>query len=353
MGVIFRNLDVMDADAGVGVPAGTRRFRTVTGGGAMTSSARSPSNGKASERERAAQRVRVLDAMAEVVAARGLRGASVAAVSRRASVSRATFGELFGGLEDCFLALLDRMLARVTALIDDAFERERDWSDAVLAALEATLMQLDSEPAAARACLLETLAFSAPERKSRAELFERLRLHLDGARGLLSLERQPPVVTAEATLVSVLGILRMRLIAEEAPPFVALLGQLAQLVVAPYFGPAAAVEAGWAGEKRARVLLCERADRPPARSVELPKLLRHASAHRSRACLRYLAERPGASNQAVAEGVGIAHAGQASALLARLDGAGLLVKSCGGPGRPNSWSLSEYGGEVARALMQC
>lgn len=81
-------------------------------------------------------------------------------------------------------------------------------------------------------------------------------------------------------------------------------------------------------------------------------MLRHASAHRMRECVRYLAENPEASNQAVAAGVGISHPGQISALLARLHDAGLLVKDCGGAGRPNAWRLSPYGEDVAQVLFR-
>ena len=37
-------------------------------------------------------------------------------------------------------------------------------------------------------------------------------------------------------------------------------------------------------------------------------------------------------------------------MLARLNEAGLLVKQCGGAGRPNSWSLSPRGEAIAEAL---
>ena len=37
-------------------------------------------------------------------------------------------------------------------------------------------------------------------------------------------------------------------------------------------------------------------------------------------------------------------------MLARLNAAGLLVKECGGAGRPNSWRLSPHGEAVAAVL---
>lgn len=259
--------------------------------------------------------------------------------------------EQFGDLDDCFLALLDWMLGRGTALAAEAFDRDSPWDDGVLAGLEALLVFLDSEPVCARACLLESMTGLSSGFQSRAQTLGRLGQLVDGAaRQQLSLERQPTATMPEAMTASVLGILRRRLLSGEVPPFVGLLGQLAEVVVAPYLGPAAAARVASRGHDRALALLKEHSLRPERAGVEVPSMLRHASAHRMRECVRYLAENPEASNQAVAAGIGISHSGQVSMLLARLYDAGLLVKECGGPGRPNAWCLSPYGAEVARAL---
>lgn len=285
------------------------------------------------------------------MAERGLRGASAAQVAKRAGVSRAALAQHFGDLDDCFLAMLDWMLGRGTALAAEAFDRESSWEDGVLAGLEALLTFLDSEPVCARAGLLESMTGISSGFQSRAQTLGRLGRLVDAAaRQQLSLERQPTATMPEAMIASVLGILRRRLLSGEVPPFVGLLGQLSEVIVAPYLGPAAASQAGNRGHDRAQVLLQEHALRPKSRGVEVPGMLRHASAHRMRECVRYLAENPEASNQAVGAGIGVSHSGQVSMLLARLFDAGLLVKKCGGAGRPNAWCLSSYGDEVAREL---
>lgn len=298
------------------------------------------------------QRARMLDAMAEVVAERGLRGASAAQVARRAGVSRTALAEQFGCLGDCFFALVDQMLERATVLIAEAFDREASWTDGVLAGLEALLDFLDSEPTWARACLLEAVAPPpSPAFQLRVQALDRLGLLIDReARKGLSLERQPTASMPEATITSVLGILRRRLLSGEVPPFVGLLGQLAEVVVAPYFGHSVAAQAASRGHDRALALLEQSSVSSVRGDVEVPSMLRHASAHRLRECVRYLAENPEASNQAVAAGIGISHTGQVSMLLGRLYNAGLLVKDSGGAGRPNAWRLSPYGIEVMRAL---
>lgn len=308
--------------------------------------------GWASEQAADSQRRRMLDATAAIVAARGLRGASVSAVVRRARVSRDAFGEHFHDLDHCFATLLEATLEDAATLAEQAFERQPCWRDGILAGLEALLTFLDANPVAARACLLAGLASPPPTLASSTRALDRLRTLVDQVRAQLSHERQPPAAMAEATVGSVLGILRRRLLTGEAPPFVSLLGELAEVVLAPYLGPSAAVEAASAGRDRARALLRDGIVAPAA-SFELPKMLRHARAHRLRSCLCYLAEHAEASNQAVATGIGVAHPGQASAMLARLHEAGLLVKQHGGAGRPNAWRLSARGAEVARALDRC
>lgn len=297
------------------------------------------------------QRARLLEAMAEVVAERGLRGASTAVVARRAGVSRATFSDQFDSPEDCFLALLDWMLERVAGLVATGIEREPIWSEGVLAGLEALLGFLDREPARARACLLEGMTVPPSRLFPRAQVLAQLGRLIDRrARRELSLERQPPKTMPEATIGSVLAVLRRRLLSGEAPPFVALLAPLAEVVVAPYFGPSAAALVAGRGRERAEALLAACSAGPAPGDVEVPGLLRHANARRMRACIRYLVANPDASNRAVAAGIGISHAGQVSVLLARLHGAGLLEKESGGAGRPNAWRLSAYGARVAEAL---
>jgi len=297
------------------------------------------------------QRSRLLEGMAEIVVERGLRGASNAEVARRAGVSRAAFSRNFDDLDDCFAALLEWMLARSGAAIVGAFQSEGCWDDAVLAGLEALLAFLDAESVCARACLLESMTALAAGFPSRADALGRLGTLVDAAaREQLSVERQPPETMTEATVASVLGILRRRVLNGGAPPFIALLGPLAEVVIAPYFGPSVAARAARRGRERACELLAEQSPAPSSQDVEVPEMLRHASSHRMRACLEYLDGTPHASNGAVAENIGISHSGQISMLLNRLYRGGLLLKECGGAGRPNAWRLSPYGAEVLAAL---
>jgi hypothetical protein len=85
-------------------------------------------------------------------------------------------------------------------------------------------------------------------------------------------------------------------------------------------------------------------------SAAIPGALRDPRAHRSRACVRYLACNPGASNSQIAKGIGVEGHAQISRLLTRLRALGLVEKHPGALGHPNAWLLSQRGQEVARAL---
>jgi AcrR family transcriptional regulator len=296
------------------------------------------------------QRARMLEAMAEIVADRGLRGTTIAAVTKQAYVSRVTFMEVFGCIEQAFVALVEQVTTRSADLIRDAFERQSSWRAGVLGGLEALLVFLDSEPSLARVCLIEALAGPSVALEHRAELLQPLAALVDEAREMLPADRQPPLVAAEATVASVAGILHARLVAYQAPPFTNLLGELAALVVSVYLGPDEAAEAARIGDERSRVIARERSAKPPYPRVPVPKQLHHARARRARACVLYVAEHPGASNQKIAAGIGISHLGQASTLLARLEQLEVLTKQAGGAGRANAWRLSLRGEEVVRSL---
>ena len=67
--------------------------------------------------------------------------------------------------------------------------------------------------------------------------------------------------------------------------------------------------------------------------------------YRTARVLTAIAERPGASNRAVADAAGISDEGQISRLLRRLEGRGWVENSGEGhtKGKPNAWSLTPAG----------
>jgi AcrR family transcriptional regulator len=254
------------------------------------------------------QRARILDAMVEVVGECGFADTSVGLVAARARVSRRTFYKLFDGLEDCFMAVMDRATQRAAAVVSRAFDGETDWRNGLRAALAAVLMLFEAEPLQAR------------------------------------------------LWAAMMGLIQSRLIAGEDRPLLELLGPLMGLVVAPFVDAGTRAREIERGEDMARRLLAERASsRPEQRSGapderlpegEIPAFLLNPRATRARLCVRYLATHSGSSNRQVAAGIGVADQGQISRLLGSLERGLLAAKKSHGPGRPNVWQLTPYGEEV-------
>jgi AcrR family transcriptional regulator len=304
------------------------------------------------------QSKRILDAVVTVVAERGLAGTSIGSVCARAKVSRRTFYECFGGLDDALVAVLDEALARATPLLGRALASQDSWQSAMRSALAAMLELFDAEPALARVCLVEALAAPPAVRAHRERILQAF-----SALVLSRIESEvshPSPLAAEAAYASVIGIVNARLIGSEPRPLIELLGPLMGIIVGPFMDEAEVAREIELGNELARKIQARRArslslppDGPgPERSTaEVPALLRNSKAKRGRLCLVYLAEQGrrglSPSNREIAAAAGIAHKGQISKLLARLEGAGMISKISHGTGRANAWKLTPYGQEIA------
>jgi AcrR family transcriptional regulator len=331
----------------------------VTGAGGPSSSWR---------KDRSTRRDRILQAIAEVVAERSYRGASVGLVVERARVSRRTFYELLpGGLDDGLIAVMDMALARIGVLVSPRLEEDA-WQDGVRSALAALLAFFDSEPALARVCIVETLGAGPVVVEHREGVVRAFRA-LIMARIEREIAQVPPLV-AESVMASVMGIIYARLVDRENEPLIELLGPLMGTVVAPF----SAGEQMIAEEERRGNELAQKIRdgdlswpepaQPTARDAgpgagagagaALPAALANPTARRLRECVMYLAEQGARglspSNREIATAIGVSHKSQISKLLSQLEEEGLAVKRSAGPGGPNQWRLTPQGEELARVL---
>jgi hypothetical protein len=242
-------------------------------------------------------------------------------------------------------------MERVTNSISEAFERAGSWHEGVVAGLAELLWTFDAEPLLAKVCLVESLAGGPIVLARREHELRALRPLIDAGREYASVRKASHALSAEATIASVAGILHTRFITGEAPPFIQLLWPLSRIVLATHLTERS--KQMRAAERLAQTLVKRPPDRPQVAlpvADPLPASLFKPQAFRARQCLLFLADHPGASNQQVAAGIGLAHHGQMSTLLARLQREALLVKQAGGAGRPNSWSLTAGGEQVSHAL---
>jgi AcrR family transcriptional regulator len=125
----------------------------------------------------ASQRGRMIEAMAETVAAKGYAATTVADVVARAGVSRKTFYEHFEDKEDCFLASYDTgadaLLGAVAERVAAGEPAGDDWRARLRAGVRAYLEALAAEPAFARTFLVEVRVAGPRAQARRADVHAR------------------------------------------------------------------------------------------------------------------------------------------------------------------------------------
>ncbi len=297
------------------------------------------------------QRARIIDAMVLVIHERGYVGASVSAVSEQANISRRTFYEAFDSLEDCLLAFMAEATRHVAALISRAFAREDSWVDGVRAALASLLTFFDSEPVLARVMLVEVGAAGTSALKHREHHIATLTTLIEDRWGAAQDLGVHPLANP-GVMAAVLGALHTHLVTGRAEPLTTLLGPLMGIATAPYLDQPRTAREITRGHAMARELIARRPKQQPQppSDIEIPNLLRNPRAHRARACLHYITQHPHASNRQVAQAIGITKDNHISTLLTCLHHAGLLTKQPRPPGKPNKWTPTTYGQQVAAAL---
>ncbi|MBF6396829.1 TetR/AcrR family transcriptional regulator [Nocardia cyriacigeorgica] len=126
----------------------------------------------------ASQRERILQAMGEAMVDNGYVGTSVAAILKKAGVSRETFYEQFRSKEDCFEAayertvgqLLDRIAETDAAAADPGDRAHVDPIERMRRLFGTYLQHLADDPASARLFLVEVYAVGAKAVARRIEL---------------------------------------------------------------------------------------------------------------------------------------------------------------------------------------
>ena len=133
-------------------------------------------HGLSREQVETSQRLRLVQAMAEVMAEKGYAGTSVADILRRARVSRETFYELFSSKEDCFMSAFEAAYGHILDSVAPAVAAE-GGAAAPEPAIERFsrifghyLDALVADPVAARVFLIEVYAAGPSAVRRRLEL---------------------------------------------------------------------------------------------------------------------------------------------------------------------------------------
>jgi AcrR family transcriptional regulator len=293
----------------------------------------------------AMQRGRMLTAMMEVCAERGVAGATVAHVVGRSGVSRRTFYEAFEDREDCFLAAFDQAVEQAAGRVLDVYDAEDRWSHRIRVGLVALLSFLEDEPAAGRLLVVESLGGGPRALERRSQTLAVLIAAIDAGREEARTDANTPPLAAEGVVGAVCAVLHARLCGRDGTSLIGLVNQLMSMIVLPYLGPAAA--------RRELERPLPRIARRISTSGNPLKQLEMRLTYRTVRVLMAVASTPGSSNRKLADAAGVADPGQISKLLARLYKLGLIENAGGGNGRgePNAWMLTEAGWRVQNALL--
>jgi AcrR family transcriptional regulator len=288
------------------------------------------------------QKARLLTAMVQEVSERGAANVTVGHVVGRSGVSRRTFYEIFDDREDCFLAAFDEALQHAEAVVVSVYGSGGAWQARLRAGLTALLEFLDSDRAAARLLIVESLAAGQSALERRRRMISRLIPIVEqGSNEARTVVQEEGALTAEGVIGAVLSVLHARLVQEEPGRLLELAGPLMGMIVLPYLGLAAA------RREIERPVPQLKSTEPVVRIDPLQDLPMRFT-YRTMRVLVSVAEHPGSSNRTIGDSAGIGDQGQASKLLARLHKLGLIENKGGDParGEPNAWVLTITGKQV-------
>lgn len=186
------------------------------------------------------QRERLLTALAEGLYERGYERTTVAAIGKRAAVSKSDFYKHFESKEACFVAAYDDVVERIRERLLAGCAQRASWAGGVLDALASLLDFLAAEPARARLVLVEGLRAGKGIYDRFQEALHSFVPYLrDGAPAPPEGPR-PPAATDEAVVGGIASLLSRRVLAEEMEQLRDFLPEIGEFALTPYLGAAEA-----------------------------------------------------------------------------------------------------------------
>ncbi|HEX8067246.1 MAG TPA: TetR/AcrR family transcriptional regulator [Thermoleophilaceae bacterium] len=186
------------------------------------------------------QRERMIDAVIEVVAAKGYAAATVTDVVKAAGISRKTFYEQFADKDECFIAAYDEIIRYLFQWTSEAYAKPGPWASRVAAGLRVILDALASRPTLARFCVLEILAAGPRALARRDEVMRTF-----GDFFAPGVEEAPkgvriPAAAADGVIGGIYSIVYDEILHERTRELPRLAPDLVYVALAPYVGPVAA-----------------------------------------------------------------------------------------------------------------
>ncbi|MDH6166043.1 AcrR family transcriptional regulator [Variovorax boronicumulans] len=117
---------------------------------------------KSAEGTESEHRARLLQGMAQAVAAKGYADTTIADIVREASVSRRTFYEHFSTKTECLIALYETASRLALQAVSEAFDPVQPWHAQVEQAMAAYFDYLAQDPVLLRTLFVEILGLGMP-----------------------------------------------------------------------------------------------------------------------------------------------------------------------------------------------
>jgi AcrR family transcriptional regulator len=190
----------------------------------------------------------VMDAMVQLALEEGYPNITDAGIARAAAVSTEAFHREFPNKQECLLAVVDEFAAEAHDAVLRATRNDEDWPEAVHKGVEALIGYCAAHPGLVKLSFIDL--FDAGD-----GMVERVSGLMDGFINVMTKRipepQRAPAVAAEAIIGAVWAILSSYAPHDRLRYLPCLVDHLSFLILAPYIGPRAAVEAiETAGSKR-------------------------------------------------------------------------------------------------------
>ena len=200
----------------------------------------------------------ILDALVRTIALRGYDRTTIDRVLQAAGVPAPVFDEHFENKQDCLLAALDELIARIGGAISERVGDSERWSERVRIGLETLLAAFAGDPDGARVALVECLsAGEVAIGRVRAAIARTVPVLEMGRLGAGAAERSDadpshlPAQTSEAVAGGIASILHRRVLEGRTAELPELLPDLLYFALLPYLGHECALAASVASATRA------------------------------------------------------------------------------------------------------
>jgi AcrR family transcriptional regulator len=175
----------------------------------------------------AAQRERMLHAMAQAMAEHGYVNTPVAAIIKLAGVSRETFYQQFSSKQDCFLAALEDTVGRLVGELTTSLEGPGTPVERFDRLVGHYLDALAADPNAARLFLIESYAAGPEVLARRVELHQQF---VDGLAALIGAQTEAGRFACEVLVSAIITMVTVRIGAGDAATLHELRDPLVELV---------------------------------------------------------------------------------------------------------------------------